>query len=425
MNTHATLSPSKRERWARCPASVKAEASYPPEDRGSNDAAVQGTHTHTLLAYVIEKNLKDAKTLIGDKMMDGDGEFTVDSARAERVAFAMSYLDSRLEALGTGTNMYSEVKVDPAPIFSRSDLRGTSDVIIINNDTVEIVDYKDGMGVVSADANLQMDQYAWGVVAQLGAVPQKTIRMTIIQPKLREKGLVGVSYVEMTMDEFTAGKEKLMKEAAATDSPDAPFVPGDAQCKYCRHKGACTALSDQTMAAMGLSFEKLDIVQQSADTEPIELSDAKIREILEAAPLIRQMLDGVEKEALKRLENGKSIEGLKLVQGRGSRAWGYPEDVIAEKLKKMGLPKDALWKTTLVSPAQVEKVVWKKRDGTQKQLSDKQLKLIAEEYVTKSTGKLQVAPVADSRPAVVRDVSSMFGAVGVVAPVVELPDWLK
>jgi hypothetical protein len=105
--------------------------------------------------------------------------------------------------------------------------------------------------------------------------------------------------------------------------------------------------------------------------------------------------------------------------------------VIAEKLKKMGLPKDALWKTTLVSPAQVEKVVWKKRDGTQKQLSEKQLAVISNEYVTKKTGKLQVAPVADSREAVVRDVSSMFGS---VAPVVELkplreflqiPDWLK
>jgi molybdopterin-guanine dinucleotide biosynthesis protein len=115
---------------------------------------------------------------------------------------------------------------------------------------------------------------------------------------------------------------------------------------------------------------------------------------------------------------------------------------MSEKLVKLGIPKGEIYKTTLISPAQAEKLTWKKRDGTVKQLSERQLKVLHDEYVTKNDGKLQVASVADERPAVVRDVSSMFGALPTLeqaaaafnpVPVVEaplpdflqVPDWLK
>jgi hypothetical protein len=192
------------------------------------------------------------------------------------------------------------------------------------------------------------------------------------------------------------------------------------------------------MDAAGISFDKIDeVYQQAADTDPLTLTDVKIKEIMEAAPLIRQMLDGVEKEALRRLNvEGKSIAGLKLVRGRGSRAWAYNDEEMEAKLKKMGIPKGEIWKTSLISPAQAEKVVWKKRDGTQKQLSPRQLETIEKEYVTKNDGKLQVALESDSRPAVVNDVSSMFAAVVTeVTPApapapalpdfLQVPDWLK
>ena len=93
---------------------------------------------------------------------------------------------------------------------------------------------------------------------------------------------------------------------------------------------------------------------------------------------------------MRRFNAGKPIDGLKLVAGRGSRSWAYSDEEMAEKLKRFGLPKDAIWKTSLISPAQAEKVTWKKRDGTEKQLSDKQLKLMASEYIKKSDGALKV-----------------------------------
>ena len=169
--------------------------------------------------------------------------------------------------------------------------------------------------------------------------------------------------------------------------------------------------------------ETLDVAQQSADKDPTTMSDDQIRQIMEAAPLMRQLLEGAEKEALRRLEAGKSIPGLKLVYGRGSRAWSLPENEIAEKLVMMGVPKSVIYETKLVSPAKAEKLTWEKK-GEKVTLSDRQIKRMEQEYVTKLAGKLTVVPESDSRPAVIMNAAPMFSAVE-AAPVVEsLPSWL-
>ena len=169
----------------------------------------------------------------------------------------------------------------------------------------------------------------------------------------------------------------------------------------------------------------LDMAQQSADKDPSVMSDAQIAQIMEAAPLMRQLLEGVEKEALRRLESGQIVPGFKLVNGRGSRAWALPEEVMAEKLVKMGIPKGAIYETKLVSPAKAEKLTWVKRDGTKVTLTDRQLSTMNSEYVSKLAGKLTVVPESDSRPAVVTNAAPMFGAVEAAPAAESLPSWLS
>jgi len=107
------------------------------------------------------------------------------------------------------------------------------------------------------------------------------------------------------------------------------------------------------------------------------------------------------------------------VYGPGSRSWVHEGDEMAEKLIKMGVPKSAVYVTKLVSPAQTEKLVWEKKDGTKVSLSEKQLKRMETEYVVKNQGKLALVPESDRREPVVKDVTSFF------KPVEQLPDWLK
>lgn len=434
MSDHAQLSPSKRHRWMLCPGSIREEAKYPDK---SGPAAIDGTHSHTLLEYCIGEN-KDPLTTIGETLSDDDGVFTVDKDRAVRVKVATDYINNRVAEQNGMCEVIAETRVDPAHLIGRKDMSGTVDVQIRGTDTLEIIDYKDGMGVVSAKDNPQLEQYAMGALAELklpvnGVYPWKRVRMTIIQPKLTIKGMPAISTHEVSTLEILAMIGKMVVEAHATDAPDAPLKSGESQCKFCKAKGNCSALAGNVMKEIGVMFQPaqavqaqpLDVAQQAANKDPATMDDQQIRQIMEAAPLMRQLLEAVEAEALRRLQAGATIPGIKLVNGRGSRAWALPEDQIAEKLVKMGIPKGAVYETKLVSPAKAEKLTWAKKDGSVKQLSERQLKTLEHEYVVKMAGKLTVVPESDSRPAVIMNAAPMFSAVEAAPAAESLPSWLS
>jgi hypothetical protein len=425
MSTHANLSPSKRHRWGLCPGSIREEAKY-PEDR-SGPAAIDGTHTHTLLEFCLSGPW-EPEELVGQTMQDDDGKFLIDDERAQRVKIATDYVKQRV-AEQPGCKVIAEHRVDPQRLIARDDMSGTVDIQIHGIDVLEIVDYKDGMGAVQAEGNAQLELYAVGALADVGEpYPWKRVRMTIIQPKMALRGLPAITSHEVDISEILAIVDRLVIEGAAVDAPDAPLVPGESQCKFCKAKGSCAALASNVMKEIGIMFQptvmSLDVAQQSADKDPSTMDDGQILSIMEAAPLMRQLLEGVEKEALRRLQSGQAITGLKLVNGRGSRAWALQDDEIAEKLIKMGIPKGSVYETKLVSPAKAEKLTWEKRDGTKVQLTERQLKRMEQEYVVKMAGKLAVATESDSRPAVVMNAAPLFSAVEAAPAADALPSWL-
>lgn len=417
MTTHSSLSPSSRHRWSLCPGSVREEAKYPSKPGGP--AAIDGTHSHTLLEKCI-KEYHDAKTYVGMILKDHEGEFMVDAERAERVQFALDYIEKRAEELKCDS-IIAERRVNPAPLVGRNDMSGTVDVQLLTEDVIELIDYKDGMN--PTDAREQLEQYAVGVIAALDRRPL-WIYMTVIQPKLRMKGMSGIVKSKVSLGELMTIAETMKQQAAATDAPDAPLVPGDAQCKYCAHKGACSALSNKALGDAGISFKGIDVVTQAADKEPTSMTDQQLREIIESAPLLRQMIEAAEAEALRRLQSGVVIEGIKAVRGRGSRGWAIDdEQEMADKLKKFGMPKEAIWETKLISVAKAEKATWTKRDGAVMRLSDRQLKTMKSEYTKQSEGKISVASASDPRPAVTLSVAQMFTPV--LIETVELPAFLR
>lgn len=435
MTDHATLSPSSRSRWKRCPGSVRETIGLP--DQPSGPSAVDGTHSHTLLEHCIKADLADPLNMVGLKMKDHDGEFVVDRARAERVKIAVDYLGERVNHSAT---VLAESRVNPEHLLGRKDLSGTVDVQIVTGRNVEIIDYKDGFNPVSAENNDQLEQYAFGVLAGYklpinAEYPIDTIIMTIIQPKLALRGLNPISSCTVTVQEMLGKIGQIVVEAAATDDPKAPLVPGEVQCKYCRARGSCSALATDVMKDIGVMFQPMvqsapadEISHQTASKDPNTMTDQQIREIMEGAPLMRQLLDSVEEEALKRFKAGISIPGLKAVNGRGSRNWNLPDDQIAEKLKRMGVPKDHIWETKLVSVAKAEKLTWEKTKAGEKvrvQLTERQRKTLDAEYVTKLAGKLTIVPESDSRPAVIMNAAPMFAAVESVPVADSLPAWLS
>lgn len=442
---HDEFSPSRRHRFGACPGSIREEAKYP--EGPSGPAAVDGTHTHTLLECCVRKDLASPLEWVGQTLTDHEGEFVVDIERANRVAIAINYLRQRVSWITEGkrfgeyddvdaednwNNFYevrSEIRVNPKALIGIHGASGTIDVLLLDkrSNTIEIIDYKDG--VQPTNAIEQLEQYAVGVLAELGSHYFDFVKLTVIQPKLIWKNLDAVSFELLSVkDVLNNVVPKLKSELELAASPDAPLVPGEKQCKYCRAKGACPALAAKVMSEVNVMFQPvntsaMDIAQQSANKDPVTMDDDQLRQILEAAPLLRQLIEGVEKEAQRRLEAGQSVPGFKLVHGRGQRAWAYSEDEMEEKLIKMGIPKPQLYIKKFVSPAQAEKITWEKRDGTRCSLTKRQLERMEQEYVTKMAGKLTIAPDSDNRPAVIMNAASLFDAVP-EAPAA-LPDWLK
>jgi hypothetical protein len=326
----------------------------------------------------------DPMMLVGQTITDEGGSYSVDIGRTGRVKVAVDYVRELSAGGGTVT---TERKVNPARLVGRDDLGGTVDITIAHHDWVEIIDYKDGITPVEAVENEQLIAYALGHLAEYnlpinGDYPVKRVILTIIQPKLALKGLPAVNSWELSVESLLSRIGDLVVKAAATDAPDAPLVPGEKQCRFCKAKGGCSAVSQSTLDAVGM-FKSIDIVQQAAVSEPTELSNERIRDIVQAAPLLRQLLEATEAEALRRMQMGMAIPGLKVVNGRGSRVWAFPESEMEVKLKKLGIPTKSLHVTKLISPAQAEKLTWEKRDGTKVQTSDKMKIQMDRELVVK------------------------------------------
>jgi hypothetical protein len=390
--SHSKLSPSSRHRWSKCPGSVREEAKYPDN---SGLAALDGTRSHAVLEHCLLEDV-DPLSMVGEGFLCGDDSFTVDAERANRVAVACNY--------AKGRNYSSEKRVNPSRFVGRDDLTGTCDIVIVDGAELEIVDYKDGFTPVSAVDNAQMEIYALGELAEHEDGRFDTVKMTIIQPKAFPQ----INSHTITVAELLAKVPDIKAQADATDDPDAPLIPGESQCKWCKAKGNCPALVNHSLELVNVS-----LLDPAAINDPAVMSDEQLAKVLKAAPLVRTMLASAEEEVLKRLQAGNSVPGFKLVNGRGSRQWALSDDEIAEKLKKMGVPKTAIYKTELVSVAQAEKLAWEK-NGEKQSLSARQLATMKQEYIVTKAGKLTVAPESDPRQAVTVDVSSLF----------QLPKWL-
>lgn len=412
MTTHSKLSPSKRHRWAKCPGSIREEAHLPPEEPGSY--AIDGTRSHTLLELCIKEGLLDPLSTVGQSLTDDHGEFVIDEPRALRVKVAIDYIKQRVINSGGMVTVVAERQVNPKSLVGRDDLSGTLDCQIDGGNWLEIIDYKDGFTPVEAEGNLQLEQYAIGALAESSKSVEDGVtrhprwtdfHMTIIQPRASKPiSTWTVSSYHLSDQVYT-----LKQEANATDHPEAPLVPGDSQCNYCPvKKNGCQALSDVATRGIGVTLNTIDMAHQIAEKSPNTMSNDQLSKIVEAAPLMRQLLESAESEIIRRLESGQTIPGFKLVNGRGSRVWNLTEEETGEKLRKMGVPKAALYVSKFISVSQAEKLIWTKKDGTKAQLTKRQLEIIENEYVTKLAGKLTLAPESDNRQAIVNDASHLF-----------------
>lgn len=360
MTAHAKLSASGSSRWLACPGSVNAEEGIKDH---SSPSAREGTCAHELAELVLV-NGGSCFDWVGKQLVENN-EHTVDQEMAQYVQQYVDYVKSF-----DGEHAY-EQRVDFSEWVPEG--FGTSDAIILQGDTLHVIDLKYGKGVqVYAENNSQGMLYALGAYSDYAMICNiKKVVIHIVQPRLDH-----IDEWEIALEDLLKWGEWAGQRAEMCLKPDAPRVPGNSQCLFCKAKATCPALYEQTKKAVLSDFDELD------SPTPASLTDEQLKTALDCKKLIVSWLEAVEDLVKERVEDG-GFPGYKLVAGRSLRKWG-DDDKAAEALSEL-LGDDA-YTRKLISPAQAEKALGKKRAG---EVAD---------LIVKPEGKPALVPEGDKRP---------------------------
>ena len=147
-------------------------------------------------------------------------------------------------------------------------------------------------------------------------------------------------------------------------------------------------------------------VVTAVECKPNVQEDEWLAAMMAKADMIEDWITAVRAEVERRLLAGAAVRGYKLVQGRqGNRAWANVEEAEAQ-LKAMRLKVEQMYDLSLISPTSAEKLA----TAPDPAIGPRQWKKL-QAIITRSPGKLHVAPVSDKRPAVsVAPVSDSFDA---------------
>ena len=363
MTLHAKLSASGAHRWLECLGSVDAERKLP---NTTSFAADEGSAAHELAEIVLDSG-GNAHEHIGNFLTEMN-EFVVTQEMADYVQVYVDYVTAQ------GGEQFYEERVDFSEWVPEG--FGTSDVIIINGDTIHVIDLKYGKGLqVFAENNPQAMLYALGAYSDYGYMSDfKTVKISIVQPRLDH-----IDEWEISVTDLLKWGAWVSEQADIIAQGDAPRSPGEKACQWCKAKATCPALKSYTEKIILSQFDEIELT--NADT----LNDEQLKNALEGKKLIVSWLDSVENLVKSKLEAGESFPGFKLVAGRSLRKWADEKDA---ELALVDLLEDKAFEKKLLSPSKAEKVLGKAKAKD------------IQNFIIKPEGAPTLAPESDKRPSV-------------------------
>lgn len=367
---HALLSASSAHRWLHCTGSPLLEKEFPDT---TSVYAQEGTLAHELCELKLKKYTtvmpKGAYTRAHNKIMKSELWQNEMESTSETY---LEYVKGIMLACEIAPAVLIEKRVD----FSRyvPEGFGTADCLILAGETLHVIDYKHGKGVVvDADHNPQMMLYALGAMDELSLLYRfKSVHMVIVQPRVNN-----ISEFTMSADELIEWGETVVKpKAEAAISGNGTFEAGD-WCRFCRAKQQCKT-----------RYESNDSLypQLSAQHDPRLITLEELGEYLKRGRDMAAWLEDMKEYALSESLAGADVPGWKAVEGRGSRAF-TDTDAAVDTLIKNGIDESVLYERRVLTLAQMEKAVGKKAFGE-----------IVGNLVVKNPGKPTLVEESDKRP---------------------------
>lgn len=355
---HAFLSPSSSERWFNCPPSAWLSEQFP--DLGSVFAA-EGTEAHRLCEYLLHEMLAIPDTDLRPSFTYYTEE--MEEATQGYVQFIREKLKRR-SAEDAAATVFVEQRVDLRAYIPES--MGTSDCVIIADDEIEIIDFKYGMHRVPA-TSLQLRIYALGaceLFRSLYAIHR--VRMTVYQPRL---GAVDETAMEAS-ELYRWAEEELKPRAELAFAGKGPFAVGE-WCRNCRARRVCREL-----AAHQLEIAKYDFA------DPPLLSDAELADVLSRVDDLVSWASAVKEYALKAVQDGRTIAGWELAEGKSCRKF-TDDSAVCARVASAGFDP---YEKKMLSLTALEKLMGKKH-----------FKNLLADLVVRQPGKPVLVPVKKGR----------------------------
>ena len=309
MGRHSELGPSSSSRWIHCTPSAKLCRGMP---NPSTSFAEEGTQAHELCEYLLKKEM-------GMDMEDPRPSLSYYNQEMEDCC--QGYRDYVMELYGEAKSPIMMVEQEIHYDRFVKDGFGTADCILISDGTLNVVDFKYGLGVeVKAEGNSQMRIYALGALEIFDALYDiDRVRMTIYQPRKNN-----ISFDEISRDELYEWAEEVLKPAAEeADRGDGEFHAGD-WCRFCKARHICRERAKANLRLASYDFAL-----------PPLLEDAEIVEILSKVDRLVSWANDVKEYALQEALSGKEWDGWKLVEGRSVRKY-VNEKEVAEAAERAG-----------------------------------------------------------------------------------------
>jgi len=362
---------STAKRVINCPGSVALVQKMPPQP--SNKYADEGTLLHNVIAEIVMTD-NPPEHYLGTKYQD---QVLTQELIENKLVPALAALDE--------IDPTKEMEIEAETRVGFGDLLpgvfGSTDLIGRIGNRAIVLDWKFGDGVaVEVEENPQLMFYAAASMrteaAKWAFDGVDEIECVIVQPPQVKRWVT-------TPKRIAEFELQLAQAVKLAQRPDAELKTGD-HCRWCAAKPICPQMTGAVDRALKTQIGAIDAPALGAYLANADMLEDWIKDL---RALAHQILD-----------SGASVPGYKLVAKRGTRQWTDEKDVV-HWLDGIGLENNEIYSKELLSPAQMEKVLKKRK-----------LALPDDLVVSVSSGTT-IASESDPRPAVVQISSQLRAAI--------------
>lgn len=423
--SHSTWSASATARNVNCPGALTLAQFAPPQRESIHSA--RGTACHQIAEKCLRTGV-DASAFLDTVEKTKEREIEIDE---ELVNSAQEYVDyCRLSMLGE--SYWIEQNFDLASLGTPFDAGGTGDFVSYapSSKNLQVVDLKNGMGVVDVAENPQLRTYGLGALLANPSLDVETITVTIVQPRAPHKDgrirsetfhvadlidwtadlLKAMNRSKQAMDEFEkcivkpehdridVWKRDTMPpvNSVLLDEWNAKWLnPG--KCTFCPVEGSCPALKRDALSVAAVWFDDMDtprLGNTALDTDP-----ASLNRDLNMIPMLEDWVKARRALAHSMAEQGVEFEDHQLVDKIGNRKWADDTAALVATVQESGI--DPFAEPKLLSPAQLEKLLGSKRKALIEPFVVREItgtNLVSKTKTTRSAAKSKAETYFEAQP---------------------------